>query len=142
MITLKTIDEENFQACIDLTASVAEEDFVDSVLYSLAEAWLYKDNMEVFAIYHKDQLIGYVSIYVAKENPQIINFLIDDAFQGRSYGSQAAQLTIRHLQEKHQATRISLPVHVQHLKAQSFWRKQGFHPSDTIEDDYLFMRRE
>ncbi|MBF0787666.1 MULTISPECIES: GNAT family N-acetyltransferase [unclassified Streptococcus] len=141
MIALRTIDEENFEACIRLVVNV-EEEFVDSVLYSLAEAWLYRDCMEVFAIYHTDQPIGFVSMYVGRENPQIINFLIDDAFQGLGYGTQAAALSIHYLQEKYQATRISLPVHVQNIEAQRFWMKQGFHLSDNIENGYLFMRRE
>ncbi len=142
MITLRNIDEENFEACIGLTTGVEQEDFVDSVLYSLAEAWLYREVMEAFAIYHQDQLIGFVSMYVGKENPQIINFLIDEAYQGRGYGTQAAKLSIDYLQNNYQASRISLPVHLQHTKARKFWTRQGFRPSDNIEGSYLFMRRE
>ncbi|MGT2950647.1 hypothetical protein BU202_05830 [Streptococcus cuniculi] len=140
MITLRPIDEDNFQACIALTVSVAEEDFVDPVLYSLAEAWLHRDYMEAFGIYHQDQLIGFVSLYINKENSEIINFLIDDAFQGQGYGSQAAQGSMQYLQERHQAKRISLPVHIKNERAKAFWTKQGFRPSDNIEDSYLFMR--
>ncbi|MGT2715800.1 GNAT family N-acetyltransferase [Streptococcus respiraculi] len=140
MITLRPIDEDNFQACIALTVSVAEEDFVDPVLYSLAEAWLYRNCMEAFGIYHQDQLIGFVSLYIHNEHSEIINFLIDDAFQGQGYGSQAAQHSMQYLQEKHHTKRISLPVHIKNEKAKKFWIKQGFHPSDNIEDFYLFMR--
>lgn len=142
MITLRNIDEENFEACIGLTTGVEQEDFVDSVLYSLAEAWLYREVMEAFAIYHQDQLIGFVSMYVRKENPQLINFLIDEAYQGRGYGTQAAKLSIDYLQNNYQASRISLPVHLHHTKARKFWTRQGFRPSDNIEGSYLFMRRE
>ena len=39
MINLRTIDENNFQACINLKATVDKDEFVDSVVYSLAEAW-------------------------------------------------------------------------------------------------------
>ncbi|MGT2800798.1 GNAT family N-acetyltransferase [Streptococcus marmotae] len=135
MITFKTIDEENFQACIDLTGGVEKEqnDFVDSVLYSLAEAWVYRDSMEAFAIYQEEQIIGFVSMYVGEENPQIINFLIDIAFQGRGYGTQAASRCTEYLQEMYRAKRISLPVRIQNEEAQRFWAKQGFSFSDTVE---------
>ncbi|MER0122828.1 GNAT family N-acetyltransferase [Streptococcus sp. ZJ93] len=143
MIKFKTIDEENFQVCIDLTGGIEQEqnEFVDSVLYSLAEAWVYRDSMEAFAIYQEEQIIGFVSMYVREENPQIINFLIDVAFQDRGYGTQAASRCIEYLQETYQVKRISLPVHNQNEKAKRFWTKQGFSLSDTVEKDYVFMRR-
>lgn len=141
IINLKQIDEENFEACTHLVANV-EEDFVDPILYSLAEAWVYRDKMEVFAIYSQEQLIGFVSIYIELENLQIINFFIDIAFQGQGYGTQAAKYIIDYLHEKYRASRISLPVHIRNKRAQRFWKKQGFRPSDNIEKGYLFMRRE
>lgn len=41
MIELRTINEDNFEQCLNLKASVENESFVDSVIYSLAEAWIY-----------------------------------------------------------------------------------------------------
>lgn len=38
MIELRTINENNYTGCLNLKASVANENFVDSVAYSLAEA--------------------------------------------------------------------------------------------------------
>ena len=42
MIELRAISEDNFRECLLLRASVENEDFVDPVTYSLAEAWVYK----------------------------------------------------------------------------------------------------
>lgn len=41
MIELRAISEDNFRECLLLRASVENEDFVDPVTYSLAEAWVY-----------------------------------------------------------------------------------------------------
>lgn len=38
MIELRTINEDNYEQCFNLKASVENENFVDSVIYSLAEA--------------------------------------------------------------------------------------------------------
>ena len=75
MIELRTITEANFQECINLTASVQNESFVDSVTYSLAEAWVFYADTKPFAIYENNKMIGFVSMYIGEENHQIINFL-------------------------------------------------------------------
>lgn len=113
MIELRTITEDNFEQCFNLKASVEKESFVDSVTYSLAEAWVFYKDTRPFAIYNDDTMIGFVSMYVGEENYQIINFLIDDAFQKKGLGTKAAQ---------------------------RFWKKLGFVFSDNIEDGYVFMR--
>ena len=119
---------------------VENEDFVDPVTYSLAEAWVYYQDTRPFAIYSDDTIVGFVSMYVGEDNYQIINFLIDDAFQRKGYGSKAVKLCIEYLQREFSACRISAPVKMEHIAAQEFWIKQGFCLSDTIEDGYVFMR--
>lgn len=83
MIELRTINENNYTDCLNLKASVANENFADSVAYSLAEAWVHYKDTKPFAIYVDETMIGFVSMYVGEENYQIINFLIDDAYQKR-----------------------------------------------------------
>ena len=140
MIELRTIQPENYRQCLGLTASVENENFVDPVAYSLAEAWVFYEDSRPFAIYNEEQMIGFVSMYVGEGNPQIINFLIDDAFRHKGFGTQAAKLCIRYLQKEYQADRVSIPVFLENIAAQRFWEKIGFTPSDTIEDGYVFMR--
>lgn len=140
MIELRTINEENYRECLDLKASVENENFVDTVAYSLAEAWVYYQDTKPFGIYKNDELIGFVSMYVGEENYQIINFLIDDAYQGNGLGTEAAKVCISFLKKEYNANRISAPVELENVVAQKFWKKLGFECSDSIEDGYVFMR--
>lgn len=140
MIGLRTIDENNFQQCLRLHASVEDESFADPVVYSLAEAWTYRDRARPFAIYDDDKLIGFVLMYAGEENPQIVNFLIDDAFRGRGLGTAAAKACVGYLRDACRARRISAPVKLEHTAAQAFWKKLGFQRSDSVEDGYVFMR--
>ncbi|MGI6700661.1 MAG: GNAT family N-acetyltransferase [Christensenellales bacterium] len=140
MIELRNITEDNFHDCIHLKASIANESFVDPVVYSLAEAWLDYPNTKPFAIYKGDKLIGFVSIYVCKENCQIINFFIDDAFQNKGYGTAAVKVCVHYLKEEYQAKVVLVPVELENTAAQKFWQKFGFQFSDSIEDGYVFMR--
>lgn len=140
MIRLEEIREENFNECINLDPGVTNEDFADSVAYSLAEAWIYYPAMKPFAISMCDELIGFALLYLGEENFQIINFFIVEEFRDRGYGSQAARLCIDYLKDTYKADRISVPVDCRNIKALKFWRGLGFEESKNIEDGYLFMR--
>ena len=67
MIELRTINENNYTDCLNLKASVANENFADSVAYSLAEAWVHYKDTKPFAIYVDETMIGFVSMYVVEE---------------------------------------------------------------------------
>ncbi len=140
MIELRTVDENNYEQCFTLKASVKNESFVDSVIYSLAEAWVFYKDTRPFAIYDGNQMIGFVSIYIGEDNYQIINFLIDDHFQKKGLGTKAAAACINLLQKEHGAKRVSVPVELKNEIAQRFWSRLGFVFSDTVEDGYVFMR--
>lgn len=140
MIELRIIDESNYQKCLRLSASVENENFVDSVTYSLAEAWVFYKATKPFAIYNDDDAIGFVSMYVGENNYQIINFLIDDVHQRKGLGTSAAKICISFLQERYNANRVSVPVQIENTAALNFWKKLGFELSDNIEDGYVFMR--
>lgn len=140
MIELREINEDNYEQCFGLNARVENNDFVDSVVYSLAEAWVYYKDTKPFAIYQHDKMVGFVSMYVGEENYQIINFLIDGDNQRQGLGTEAAKMCIRFLQKEYNARQISLPVETRNIAAQKFWSRLGFEFSDNIENGYVFMR--
>lgn len=140
MIQLKEINEDNFEQCLQLHTSAIDDGFVDSVERSLAEAWLLYDGARPFAIYDDAVMVGYVSMYIGDNNPQIINFLIDDRFQKRGYGTAAGKLCIDYLCTNYGAKRISLPVKPENIAAQQFWLRLGFQLTDDMESGYQYMR--
>lgn len=140
MIELRIINEDNYEQCFSLKASVENESFVDSVIYSLAEAWVFYKDTKPFAIYADDKMIGFASMYVGEGNYQIVNFLIDDDFQKKGLGTKAAKACISFLQKEYNAKRVSVPVESRNVIAQKFWRKMGFVFSDNEENGYIFMR--
>lgn len=58
LINLRAIDESNYEQCFHLKASVENENFVDSVIYSLAEAWVYYEDTRPFAIYKGEEMVS------------------------------------------------------------------------------------
>ncbi|KZE40238.1 spermidine acetyltransferase [Bhargavaea cecembensis] len=140
MLELRKVNSENYEECLNMHTTDTNLDFVDSVAWSLAEAWVFYDDSRPFAIYADNVMVGFVSMYIGENNPQIINFMIDNRFQKRGYGSAAAKLCIKYLCEEFNARRISLPVNPENRTAQRFWSNIGFKITDDMEDGYLYMR--
>ena len=140
LLALREINSDNYEECLNLRTTDTSVEFVDSVAYSLAEAWVFYEESRPFAIYADHVMVGFVSMSIADNNPQIINFMIDSRFQKRGYGSAAAKLCIDYLCKEFNASRISLPVNLENKTALKFWSSLGFEPSDNIENGYLYMR--
>lgn len=140
LIELREINEDNYEQCFELNPNVECTDFVDSVIYSLAEAWVFHKDTRPYAIYKNKTMIGFVSMYVGEENFQIINFMIDGAYQNKGLGTEAAKECIRFLQKEFRADRVSVPVNTENTAAKQFWSRLGFEFSDKIENGYVFMR--
>lgn len=49
-------------------------------------------------------------------------------------------LCIDYFKREFNAKKVSFPVHIGNKRAQKFWARLGFKMSDTLEDDYVFMR--
>lgn len=141
MIVLREINEENFKDIISLKASVKDANFLDSVLYSLAEAWVDKDEKMPFAIYNNTTAVGFVSLYAKDRRGEIINYFIDDRYQGKGYGKQGVDCSIEYLRDNFDIEIVSLPVDLDHTMALNFWSHLGFEKSNSIEDGYVFMRK-
>lgn len=138
---LVRVNEENFSGIIKLKTKAEKQGFVDSPLYSLAECFLDYDHMEAFGIYNQDVLVGFSSIYFDDDFGQIINFLIADDFQNRSYGSQAAGLLLDMFRDSYKVDTVSVGIDKRNQKAFRFWERLGFVETGNIEGDYEFYRK-
>lgn len=100
MIEFKEITENNFYEVINLEVSDAQQQakFVAPNTKSLAEAWLYRDAGDVFpyAIYHHDNLVGFILIDVDDETREymIWRMMIDAKYQGKGYGQKVVEKVI------------------------------------------------
>ena len=56
MIESRKVTENNYVECMNLKVTVEDDSFVDSVFYSLAEAYVFYNESIVFAIYNNETL--------------------------------------------------------------------------------------
>ncbi|HFH9837547.1 TPA: GNAT family N-acetyltransferase [Streptococcus suis] len=98
MIELKPVDESSYQAVLDLTVAEADKGFVAPNVRSLADAWLYRDNGDVFpyAIWADEQVVGFALIDIDEDIQQYMlwRFMIGQEFQGKGYGQAALEVVI------------------------------------------------
>ncbi|WP_421410007.1 GNAT family N-acetyltransferase [Streptococcus suis] len=98
MITLKPVDESSYQAVLDLTVAEADKVFVAPNVRSLADAWLYRENGDVFpyAIWADEQVVGFALIDIDEDIQQYMlwRFMIGQEFQGKGYGQAALEVVI------------------------------------------------
>lgn len=85
MISLKSIDQSNWEDCIQLKPKQEQEGFIASNLYSIAES-KFLPHMKIKAIYSEEMLIGFAMYGIDSDdgNFWIYRFMIDDKFQGRN----------------------------------------------------------
>lgn len=140
MFRFEEVGHKNYEVCMNLDVSIKNNDYVDSVSFSIQEAKLDRC-FKPHIIYLDNTAVGFVSVYINPPSYEVINFFILDKYQGKGYGRESVLSLFVKLKKEHGARNISCPVHVDHEPALIFWNRMGFTRSQVIEDNYVFMRR-
>jgi diamine N-acetyltransferase len=94
-IRLEQITRENWYECSQLEVKPEQRQFVSSNLLCIAEMQFYP-SWGAYAIYHKDQMVGFVMYEHDQERDQwwISALMIAADHQGKGYGRAALQALI------------------------------------------------
>ena len=68
MISLRPVDSSNYRECIELTVAPEQERFVASNVQSLAEAYVWREGAEPYAVYSDDEMIGFALLFPLGED--------------------------------------------------------------------------
>ena len=130
MIELRPITVDNFTDAFNLSLAPGQEALVSHPIRSLAQAYVYRDQCQPFGIYAAGTMVGYVMVIYDYDIPEydIWHMMIDQAAQGRGYGSAALDLVIAYARTKPfgDADRIALTCHRDNVAALGLYRKKGF----------------
>lgn len=129
-IRLASIDKSNWESVVELELEKAQENFVASNAYSLAEA-AYDSDCAPLAIYADDEIVGFVMYASLASEGQagtymICRLMVDRAHQKKGYGRQALELTIAHISSKPGSRTIKICYHPQNPVAKDFYASFGF----------------
>ncbi len=89
--------------------------------------------IKFLAIEKNNLLLGYIGCYHILGECEILNFVIDGAFQRKGYG----QLLFDELIKQVDATRVILDVRVNNEKGMQFYLKNGFRKISVRKNYYL-----
>jgi len=142
MVELRTITKENLEEVLNLSVLEDQESFVSSTVYSLAEAYAYRETAFPFAVYADNSIVGFIMLgyYEAKNQYTLWKFLIDKNHQGKGYGREALIKGIKYLKDRFGIREIYTGVALGKERAKHLYRSIGFKETGLVEDNMEEMR--
>ena len=140
-IELKAITEENFIDAFNLKLAPGQEDFVSHPIRSLAQAYVYRDQCQPFGIYANGKMVGYVMVIYDYDVPEydIWHMMIDEAEQGKGYGSAALDRVIEYIGTKPfgDSGRVALTCNRNNPIARQLYERKGFSATGIEDEDEI-----
>lgn len=135
MINFRKITEENFDAIIKMKRPEGEN-LVASNAFSLAQAWLYRDDGDVFpfAIYNDDAVVGFILLEEDMEEKRLDlwRIMLPPENEGKGYGTAAVKLLIQYAKDSGRYKSIGLLCGPKNYNARHIYDKLGFQPTGEI----------
>ncbi|ROR31903.1 diamine N-acetyltransferase [Mobilisporobacter senegalensis] len=147
MISLRKINEENFEECIKLEPKKDQKSFVASNIRSLAQAYVALSNEECipmpYAIYENDIMVGFTMLSyneAAEESEEntywVCRLMVDKQYQGKGYGKEAMKkaLDLIKTEPYGNASGVYLSYEPENEIAKKLYASLGFVATGEIED--------
>lgn len=142
MIKLDEITADNLEVVLKLKVSKEQENFVSTTAYSLAQAYVYRENAYPFAIYADDTLVGFImfGFYELRNQYTLWKFLIDEKYQNKGYGKMALALGIECMKKQYDIKEMYTGVAIDNDVAERLYHSVGFQLTGLIENGMKELR--
>ena len=142
MIKLEEITADNVEDVLKLKVSKNQENFVSTPAYSLAQAYVYRNNAYPFAIYADDTLVGFImfGFYESRNQYTLWKFLIDEKYQNKGYGKMALLLGIENKKKQHDIKEMYTGVAIDNNVAEHLYQSIGFQATGLVENGMKELR--
>ncbi|MGI8689166.1 MAG: GNAT family N-acetyltransferase [Thermomicrobiales bacterium] len=137
-VTLRPITAENWQQCIALRTMEAQEQFVASNLFLLAQSKFQPDRWP-HGIYADETMVGFV-LYGRKPGDDrywITHVMVDATYQGKGYGRAAMEAVIARLVTEPYCNEIVLAYNKENLPARRLYAHLGFREIEVLDDAFV-----
>ena len=155
MVSLRPIDASNYRECIALSVAPDQQRFVASNLQSLADAYVWREAAEPYAVYADEEMVGFGLLFPLADGTDddsipepgtergfiIVRLMVDDRFQGRGYGRGALDAIVELVRGRGLAS-IRLSVVPENVQALEFYRRNGFAETGDIDGGEIVMERQ
>ena len=142
MIKLDEITADHLEVVLKLKVSKEQENFVSTTAYSLAQAYVYRENAYPFAIYADDTLVGFImfGFYELRNQYTLWKFLIDEKYQNKGYGKMALALGIEYMKKQYDIKEMYTGVAIDNDVAERLYHSVGFQLTGLIENGMKELR--
>jgi len=145
MINFRKIDEDNFETIVRMKNPDAAC-FVADNCYSLAQAWLYRDNNDVypFAIYNDEEPVGFMMLDEDLEERCLViwRIMFPEEQQGKGYGTDAIKKIIELARESGKYDFLIIDYAPENKIAEHVYTKLGFKPTGEISNGEFVLRKD
>ena len=139
MIRLAEVTEENWLDIADLSVNDDQRRFVAPAIGILARGYVYRDcNARIYAIENDGTIVGTALVREFADEPlgyDLQQFMIDQRYQGKGYGSAALALILDELRKEGRYDHVEVCVKKDDTAAIRLYGKHGFVDSGYIDED-------
>lgn len=127
-IYLRDVTDQNREACLALSLASDQDAFIPDVASALEIFAAYPDARPL-AIYNDSEVVIGFALYGIDENTEnwkIFRLMIDQAYQGKGYGTAATREIIDILKTRNEAATILICYHEDNQVAKHLYKSIGF----------------
>ena len=139
MIRLTEITEENWLTAASLSVKEEQKRFLAPAVGILARGYVYRNcSARVRVIENDGTIVGLALVRDFTDEPlgyDLQQFMIDQKYQGRGYGSAALALILEELRAEGRFDHVEVCVKKDDTAAIRLYQKHGFTDSGYVDED-------
>lgn len=139
MIKLSDVTEDNWFEVASLSVKDEQKAFLAPAIGILARGYVYRDcRARVYVIEDDDSIVGTALVREFTDEPlgyDLQQFMIDQRYQGRGYGSAALKLILEELKKEGRFDHVEVCVKKTDAAAIRLYEKHGFSDSGFIDEN-------
>ena len=139
MIRLSNVTEDNWFEVASLSVKDEQKAFLAPAIGILARGYVYRDSRaRVYVIENDDSIVGTALVREFTDEPlgyDLQQFMIDQRYQGRGYGSAALELILEELKKEGRFDHVEVCVKKADAAAIRLYEKHGFSESGYIDEN-------
>ena len=136
---LVSVTENNWMDVASLSVKEEQKKYVAPAIGILARGYVYRDcNVKIYAFENDGAIVGTALVREFIDEPlgyDLQQFMIDEQYQKKGYGSQALQLVLDELRKEGHYDHVELCVKKADAEAIRLYKKYGFVDSGYVDED-------
>ena len=136
---LISVTEDNWMDVASLSVKEEQKKYVAPAIGILARGYVYRDcNAKIYAFENDGVIVGTALVREFTDEPlgyDLQQFMIDEKYQGKGYGSRALELILDELRKEGHYDHVELCVKKADAEAIRLYGKHGFADSGYVDED-------